>query len=314
MAPGELLTDPIYLEMRRLGIADAYWHLLMLSWGQNPPCSVPDNDAELAAWSGLGEKGWGRHGARLRAAFTPEGGRLVSAWLLARYRKAAERMETARENGRKGGRPRKPAGSPPVAHGLPVGSPPPTRTPPQLQVQVQEDTNPGERRAGVREGEPLPGEGAGGWARVIARAFPPSAPCAGGREAAAAAVLRVAERDGCDIAAAGRWLLGRVEAYARSRLVATTEQGYRVSLKTWMAGKAYDDDDVAWAQERTDGGRTGGGTDGTRHAQAAQGQAGAGPEPRARRGEFAEPARPLPTAPPEPGGVGAARGGGRGAA
>ena len=50
-------------------------------------------------------------------------------------------------------------------------------------------------------------------------------------------------------AAAGEWLLGRVRAWASSRLCASTPQRFRPALATWLRDECFDADDAAWAGE-----------------------------------------------------------------
>lgn len=81
----------------------ALLRLLRRAWQEVPPASIPDDDAKLARWAG-DDVSWSDCKLRVRACFEPcDGGRLVSAWLLAKYeeaqrfrRDAIERAQRAR--------------------------------------------------------------------------------------------------------------------------------------------------------------------------------------------------------------------------
>lgn len=59
----------------------AYLNLLMRAWKQ-PDCGLPNDDAALAAWSKLGAAKWKKSGARLRALFEEQNGRLYNPRLM----------------------------------------------------------------------------------------------------------------------------------------------------------------------------------------------------------------------------------------
>lgn len=59
----------------------AYLNLLMRAWKQ-PDCGLPNDDTALAAWSKLGAAKWKKSGARLRALFEEQNGRLFNPRLM----------------------------------------------------------------------------------------------------------------------------------------------------------------------------------------------------------------------------------------
>lgn len=78
----------------------AYIRLLALAW-LNADCSLPDDDAQLAALSRLGE-GWFNGGSGVvRACFTVRGDRLVNVRLLSERKKQAEWRKKSSDGGKK---------------------------------------------------------------------------------------------------------------------------------------------------------------------------------------------------------------------
>jgi uncharacterized protein YdaU (DUF1376 family) len=81
----------------------AYIRLLCHAWN-DPDCSIPDDDAQLAILSRLGEE-WGKGGYNLvKACFQPhpnQEGRLVNLRLLEERKKQDEWREKSRQGGRK---------------------------------------------------------------------------------------------------------------------------------------------------------------------------------------------------------------------
>lgn len=83
----------------------AYLDLLSRAWLDDPPCSLPDDDAELAMLSGLGEK-WAEAGALIRKSFVAKDGRLWNTKQLEVFRRARALSRTRAEIGKRGGEQR----------------------------------------------------------------------------------------------------------------------------------------------------------------------------------------------------------------
>lgn len=64
-----------------------YLYLLVSAW-QSDDCSLPDDDIDLAAASGLGDELWAVYALRIRRKFTSDNGRLVNAALRAEWEEA----------------------------------------------------------------------------------------------------------------------------------------------------------------------------------------------------------------------------------
>lgn len=67
-----------------------------------PPCSLPDDDAELALLSGLGQR-WAKVAAKVRSMFDASSGRLVDQDLLATWEDQLTKYERRAAAGGKGG-------------------------------------------------------------------------------------------------------------------------------------------------------------------------------------------------------------------
>ena len=85
-----------------------YLHLLALSWFENPPCSLVDDDAVLARLSRLGPRRWRNVGASIRAQFEPievlgSGARLRNSKLYSVYCDMIASRERRVSAGKKGG-------------------------------------------------------------------------------------------------------------------------------------------------------------------------------------------------------------------
>jgi hypothetical protein len=66
-----------------------------------PPCSLPDDDAQLARLSGLGAR-WRKLGSAVRARFTARDGRLIDDTLLEQFNELLESRTRRSQAGRKG--------------------------------------------------------------------------------------------------------------------------------------------------------------------------------------------------------------------
>lgn len=76
--------------------------LLLTSWEQRQPCTLPNDGAFLAQRSGLGPR-WGRLGARILEVtqfYPAQDGRLVCGWLLTLYKEQLERYENRSRAGK----------------------------------------------------------------------------------------------------------------------------------------------------------------------------------------------------------------------
>lgn len=121
---GDYLKDTMRLSTEQHG---AYLLLLMEYWCSGP---LPDDDDELASICRLPINTWRSHRPKLARFFTIEGG----VWRQNRADKevsaAESRRKAARQNGKKGGRPRKenkppnnPNPNPEKTHGFSVAKP-----------------------------------------------------------------------------------------------------------------------------------------------------------------------------------------------
>lgn len=81
----------------------AYIDLLSHAWLADPPCTLPDNDAELAGLSGLGPEKWAEAGPVIRRWFAKRRGRLVNEKLRETYREAVRIRAEKKAAGKRGG-------------------------------------------------------------------------------------------------------------------------------------------------------------------------------------------------------------------
>jgi uncharacterized protein YdaU (DUF1376 family) len=79
----------------------AYRNLLDHAWIQDPPCTLPDDDAVLAGLSGAGAK-WEEMASVVRRWFTAKRGRLVNEKQLTTYREMESRREAKSTAGKLG--------------------------------------------------------------------------------------------------------------------------------------------------------------------------------------------------------------------
>lgn len=81
----------------------AYWHLLLLAWGDGTePPTLPSDDKALAAMSRLGQR-WKRLGPLIRSQFDEINGRLVNAKQMAVWTEQQGRYERLASAGKRGG-------------------------------------------------------------------------------------------------------------------------------------------------------------------------------------------------------------------
>ena len=85
-----------------VGARGALMQLMCYAWLDSPPCTLPDDDAELAVLSGLHDR-WPTHARRLRAFFvSTEEGRLLNSDLWMRFQQMAASSEAKSRAGKKG--------------------------------------------------------------------------------------------------------------------------------------------------------------------------------------------------------------------
>lgn len=111
MASGDLpfikLDPREFLSHGRVGGLSAealgvYTRLSLLSWYERPPCTIPDDDSDIAGRIPGGVEVWPRVRAEVRACFVARDGRLENVWLLAKYNEVFRYRTTAAANGRNG--------------------------------------------------------------------------------------------------------------------------------------------------------------------------------------------------------------------
>lgn len=83
----------------------AYALLLMVAW-ELPNCRLPDNDKRLSKWARVNSDTWAEIKDDVMAFWTNKNGHWTQARLLREWKQARKRSETARKNGKKGGRPK----------------------------------------------------------------------------------------------------------------------------------------------------------------------------------------------------------------
>jgi uncharacterized protein YdaU (DUF1376 family) len=74
-----------------------YVHFLCLSWQQDQPGTLPDNDSMLSRWVGVTEKQWPRLKARIFGGWRKEGGVLIHEGLRQVYSKQQAYSETRKQ-------------------------------------------------------------------------------------------------------------------------------------------------------------------------------------------------------------------------
>lgn len=111
MASGDLpfikLDPREFLSHGRVGGLSAealgvYTRLSLLSWYERPPCTIPDDDSDIAGRIPGGVDVWPRVCAAVRACFVARDGRLENEWLLAKYNEVRRHQAAAAANGKNG--------------------------------------------------------------------------------------------------------------------------------------------------------------------------------------------------------------------
>lgn len=104
----DLDCDRFLARTARLSAAEGFACLALdaTAWCEPDPCTLPNDDAELAAIAKATVDDWAKMKSRVLREWSPKGDRLVNETLLAKYNKSLKRMEKNRENGKKGGRPK----------------------------------------------------------------------------------------------------------------------------------------------------------------------------------------------------------------
>ncbi len=85
----------------------AYWRLLLCAWISDPPCTLPNDDTQLAAIARMSTRRWRSAGALVKTKFQPvidDGRRLRNAKQWDQYQRARATRETNRSRGRAGAR------------------------------------------------------------------------------------------------------------------------------------------------------------------------------------------------------------------
>jgi uncharacterized protein YdaU (DUF1376 family) len=102
-----LFTDAFIADTGHLGAIEtgAYLMLLMVAW-RSPDCRLPDDDGKLARWARVDPRTWRRIKAEVMAFWTLAGGGWTQKRLLKEREIVSKRAEVARENGKRGGRPK----------------------------------------------------------------------------------------------------------------------------------------------------------------------------------------------------------------
>src|SRR4051812_20947987 len=101
-----LFTDAFIADTGHLSATEtgAYLMLLMMAW-RLPECRLPDNDAKLAKWARVDGRSWARVKTKVMEFWTLEDGFWTQKRLLTERHKVRKQAESARANGRHGGRP-----------------------------------------------------------------------------------------------------------------------------------------------------------------------------------------------------------------
>jgi uncharacterized protein YdaU (DUF1376 family) len=113
---GDYLSDTMRLTTEQHG---AYLLLLMEHWIAE---SLPDDEEELSLIARMSIERWRECWVKLEKFFTKKGGKLYNNRVVSEIEKAKSRRDSASENGKKGGRPRK-NDNPEKTHGFPEGKP-----------------------------------------------------------------------------------------------------------------------------------------------------------------------------------------------
>lgn len=100
-------TDAYLADTRHLSTLEhgAYLLLLMMAWRQSD-CRMPNDDDTLAKWAGVDARTWKRIKPRVMAFWTLAEDRWSQSRLSKERDFVSKRAEVARENGKRGGRPK----------------------------------------------------------------------------------------------------------------------------------------------------------------------------------------------------------------
>lgn len=113
---GDYLADTMHLNTEQHG---AYMLLLMAEWKAGG--YLPDHNSQLAAITKLPPDTWRSHRPVLQAFFTVQNGRWYQKRLLRELKEARRIIKVNSENGKLGGRPRKPKANPNKSQKKPIG-------------------------------------------------------------------------------------------------------------------------------------------------------------------------------------------------
>lgn len=97
----------------------AYWLLLSNSWIQSNPCFLPKDEKLLMKISRLDEAQWKNFSKNILENFSVKNEKIYNPRLLREYKRLMKRRKTQRDNGVKGGRPKKNK----AENGKPTGNP-----------------------------------------------------------------------------------------------------------------------------------------------------------------------------------------------
>jgi uncharacterized protein YdaU (DUF1376 family) len=102
-----LFTDAFIADTGHLSAAEtgAYLLLLMMAW-RSPGCRLPDDDTKLARWARIDPRVWVRMKPTIMEFWTLVDGHWTQKRLLCEHHKVSKHAETARQNGKLGGRPK----------------------------------------------------------------------------------------------------------------------------------------------------------------------------------------------------------------
>jgi uncharacterized protein YdaU (DUF1376 family) len=102
-----LFTDAFIADTGHLSAAEtgAYLLLLMMAW-RSPGCRLPDDDAKLARWARVDPRAWRRMKPTVMDFWVLAEGFWTQKRLLSEHEKVCKHAESARQNGKHGGRPK----------------------------------------------------------------------------------------------------------------------------------------------------------------------------------------------------------------
>lgn len=236
--PRDFASDGNVEAMHTLAVG-AYILLLCKAWHENPPASIPNDDAVLARWARLTPEEWSKVRDSVLAAWTTsEDGRLIQPRLLAEYEDAVLHSTRRSDAGRTNVRQRWEKDT----NGIPI----------VCESNTNRIPKPYSRDVSVSVPVAVSGSGGlqGGWSERevagIAAAYPAHRRSRSEalKGVIQAALTRIARSDGPGASDPVRWLLGRVMAYADSPQ--GKPGGYTLAAVNWFAGGCYNDADETW--------------------------------------------------------------------